>query len=85
MEEKKIFKYIKRLLPFVFILSAVLSVLINISLTKERTYSASAVINYNYESAEQGKTPIDTDLDVNEIKSSSIMSKVIDRLSLSDG
>ena len=41
MEEKKIFKYIKRLLPFVFILSAVLSVLINISLTKERTYSAS--------------------------------------------
>ena len=85
MEEKKIFKYIKRLLPFVFILSAVLSVLINISLTKERTYSASAVINYNYESAEQGTTPIDTDLDVNEIKSSSIMSKVIDRLSLSDG
>ena len=46
MEEKKIFKYIKRLLPFVFMLSAVLSVLINISLTKERTYSASAVINY---------------------------------------
>ena len=85
MDEKKIFKYIKRLLPYVLILSLLLSVLINFILKKQRTYTASAVINYNFESAAEGKTPAGTDLDVNEIKSSAIMSKVIDRLSLGDG
>lgn len=85
MEEKKIFRYIKKFIPYVLVVAILLSVLINFSLKKDRTYTASAVINYNFESAEQGKTPIDTDLDVNEIKSSAIMSKVIDKLSLSDG
>ena len=85
MDEKKIFKYIKRLLPYVLILSLLLSVLINFILKKQRTYTASAVINYNFESAAEGKTPAGTDLDVNEIKSSAIMSKVIDRLSLGEG
>lgn len=85
MEEKKIFKYIKKLIPYVLILALLLSVLINFVLKRERTYTASAVINYNFESAEQGKTPIGTELDVNEIKSSAIMSKVMEKLSLSEG
>lgn len=85
MEEKKIFKYIKKLIPYVLILALLLSVLINFALKRERTYTASAVINYNFESAEQGKTPIGTELDVNEIKSSAIMSKVMEKLSLSEG
>ena len=85
MEEKKIFKYIKRLIPYVLIISLALSLFINFSLKKQRTYVASAVINYNFESAEEGKTPADTDLDVGEIKSSAIMSKVIEKLSLPDG
>lgn len=84
MEEKKIFKYIKRLLPYVLILSLLLTAFIGFSLKKKRTFTASAVINYNFESAEKGKTPAGTDLDVTEIKSSAIMSKVIDKLSLSD-
>lgn len=83
MEEKKIFTYIKKLFPYIFILSVLASVFVNYSLNKQRTFTASAVINYNYEAAESGKTPINTDLDVGEIKSSAIMSKVIDRLSLS--
>lgn len=83
MEEKKIFTYIKKLFPYIFILSVLASVFVNYSLNKRRTFTASAVINYNYEAAESGKTPINTDLDVGEIKSSAIMSKVIDRLSLS--
>lgn len=85
MEEKKIFKYIKKLIPYVLMLALLLSVLINFALKRERTYTASAVINYNFESAEQGKTPIGTELDVNEIKSSAIMSKVMEKLSLSEG
>lgn len=83
MEEKKVFKYIKRLLPYVLILSLLLTAFISLSLKKKRTFTASAVINYNFESAEKGKTPAGTDLDVTEIKSSAIMSKVIDKLSLS--
>ena len=85
MEEKKVFKYIKRLIPYVLIISLALSLFINFSLKKQRNYVASAVINYNFESAEKGKTPADTDLDVGEIKSSAIMSKVIEKLSLPDG
>lgn len=83
MEEKKIFKYIKRFMPLVLVISVILSLFINYTLKKERKYVASAVINYNFDSAEKGKTPSDTDLDVNEIKSSAIMSKVIEKLSLS--
>ena len=84
MEEKKIFKYIKRLLPFILIVSFVLSGLVYYMMSQKQTYIASAVINYNYEAAEQGKTPSGTDLDVNEIKSSAILSKAIDKMSLSD-
>lgn len=83
MEEKRIFTYIKKLFPYIFIISVLATVFVNYSLKNQRTYTASAVINYNYESAEEGKTPINTVLDVGEIKSSAIMSKVIDRLSLS--
>ena len=48
MEEKKIFKYIKRLLPFILIVSFVLSGLVYYMMSKKQTYVASAVINYNY-------------------------------------
>lgn len=83
MEEKKIFKYIKKMLPYVVALALFFTVFINIALRKQQTYVASAVINYNFESAEKGKTPAGTDLDVNEIKSSAILSKAIEKLSLS--
>ena len=84
MEEKKIFQTLKRLLPGIIVISLLVSLFIHFSLKKNCTYTASAVINYSYDAAEQGKTPINTDLDVNEIKSSAIISKVIDQLSLSD-
>ncbi len=83
MEEKRIIKFIRKAVPFIFIICILISVFIAISLTKQRTYVASAVINYNFESAEKGKTPSGDDLDVNEIKSSAIMSKVIESAGLS--
>lgn len=82
MEEKKVFRYIKKLIPYVVVLSFLASLLIYVSLRNKRTYTASAVIHYTFESAEKGKTPNNTDLDVNEIKSSNIMSKVIERMGL---
>ncbi len=82
MEEKKVFCYIKKLIPYVVVLSFLASLLIYVSLRNKRTYTASAVIHYTFESAEKGKTPNNTDLDVNEIKSSNIMSKVIERMGL---
>lgn len=84
MEERKVFRYIKRMLPYVLVLSLVLSGFVHYFMRKRQTYVSSAVINYNFESAEQGKTPIGTDLDVSEIKSSAILAKAIDKLSLSD-
>ena len=84
MEEKKIFRYIKRMIPYVLILSLVLSGFIWLLLRRQQTYVAAAVINYNYEAAEQGKTPSGTDLDVSEIKSSAILTKAIDKMSLPD-
>lgn len=83
MEEKKVFKYIKKLLPYVVVLALLLTVFISFALRNQQTFVASAVISYNFESAEQGKTPAGTDLDVNEIKSSAILSKAIEKLSLS--
>lgn len=84
MEEKKVFKYLKRFMPLIIVASLLVSLLISITLSNRRQYVASAVINYNYETAEEGKTPAGTTLDVNEIKASSIMSKVIYNLGLTD-
>ena len=80
MEEKKIFRYIKRLLPLILVVSFVLSGLFYFAMSKKQTYVASAVINYNYKAAEEGKTPIGTTLDVSEIKSSAILAKAIEKM-----
>lgn len=83
MEEKNVFGFIKKLLPYVVVLALILTAFIGAALRKQQKYIASAVISYNFKSAEEGKTPAGTDLDVNEIKSSAILSKAIEKLSLS--
>ena len=45
---------------------------------------ASAVIQFNHEGADEGLTPLGTELNVDEIKSSAIMSKVLENLSLGE-
>ena len=82
MEEKKVFKYLKKFMPLIIIVSLLASLFISFALSDKRRFVASAVINYNFEAAEEGKTPSGTNLDVNEIKASSIMSKVINNLGL---
>ena len=51
-------------------------------LSSSNTYIASEVIHYNDEQAEKGLAPTGEKLDVNEIKSSAVMSKVVDKMGL---
>ena len=82
MKSLQILKYLRKILPIVLILCVLATCAININLKKSNTYVASEVIHYNDEAAEQGRTPTGSKLDVNEIKSSAVISKVVDRMGL---
>ena len=60
-----------------------LTAVIHFKLKASDTFVASEVIHYNDEQAEKkGKTPTGDKLDVNEIKSSAVLSKVVERMGL---
>ena len=82
MKNLKIVKYLKKLLPIIVILCLVATYAINLKLKDSNTYVASEVIHYNDPAAEEGLTPTGSKLDVNEIKSSAVMSKVVDKMGL---
>lgn len=82
MKEFQLSRYIKKWLPLIVLLCIGMTVAVYLFLSSSRMYVASAVIHYNDESAEKGETPIGTELDVNEIKSSSVMSRVLYNLGL---
>ena len=82
MRNFQIMRYLKKLLPFILIFCVLATGAINYKLKKSNTYVASEVIDYNDPAAEQGLTPTGSKLDVNEIKSSAVMSKVVDRMGL---
>ena len=82
MKNFQIIRYLKKLLPIILVLCVLATYAINLKLNSSNTYVASEVIHYNDEAAEQGLTPTGSKLDVNEIKSSAVMSKVVDRMGL---
>ena len=82
MKNFQIFRYIKKLLPFIVVFCLLATYGVYFKLSRSNTYIASEVIHYNDEQAEQGLAPTGDKLDVNEIKSSAVMSKVVDRLGL---
>ena len=82
MKNFQIMRYLKKLLPIIVILCVLVTYAINFNLKKSNTYVASEVIHYNDPAAEQGITPTGSKLDVNEIKSSAVMSKVVDKMGL---
>ena len=82
MNNFQIFRYLKKLLPIIVVLCVIATYAINFKLKSSNTYVASEVIHYNDPAAEQGVTPTGSKLDVNEIKSSSVMSKVVERMGL---
>lgn len=82
MEENRSLKYLKKLLPFILIFCILATAMVGYALSRANTYVASVVIHYTAPSAEQGVTPNGSRLDVNEIKSAAVLSRVISQLSL---
>ena len=82
MNNFQIFRYLKKLLPIIVVLCVIATYAINFKLKSSNTYVASEVIHYNDPAAEQGVTPTGSKLDVNEIKSSAVLSKVVERMGL---
>lgn len=82
MKNFQIMRYIKKLLPLILVFCIAATCVIHLNLKKSNTYVASEVIHYNDEQAEKGKAPTGDKLDVNEIKSSAVMSKVVERMGL---
>ena len=82
MKNFQILRYLKRLLPIIVIFCLLATYAIYFKLSRSNTYIASEVIHYNDEQAEKGLAPTGEKLDVNEIKSSAVMSKVVDKMGL---
>ncbi|MBR5517988.1 MAG: diguanylate cyclase [Clostridia bacterium] len=82
MKKIHIMKYLKKILPIIIVFCVLATYAINYKLNQSNTYVASEVIHYNDYQAEQGLTPTGSKLDVNEIKSSAVMSKVVERMGL---
>ncbi len=82
MKNFQIFRYLKRLLPLIIAFCLLATYAVHFKLSRSNTYIASEVIHYNDAGAEQGLAPTGEKLDVNEIKSSAVMSKVVDKMGL---
>jgi len=82
MKNFQILRYLKKLLPIIIVFCLLATYAVYYKLSTSNTYIASEVIHYNDEQAEQGLAPTGEKLDVNEIKSSAVMSKVVDKMGL---
>ena len=82
MKNFQILRYFKKLLPIIIIFCLLATYAVYFKLSSSNTYIASEVIHYNDAQAEEGLTPTGEKLDVNEIKSSAVMSKVVDKMGL---
>ena len=82
MKNFQILRYLKKLLPFIVAFCLLATYAVYFKLSSSNTYVASEVIHYNDEQAEKGLAPTGDKLDVNEIRSSAVMSKVVDKMGL---
>lgn len=82
MRNFQILRYIRKLLPVILVFCIAATCAIHFRLKKTNTYVASEVIHYNDEQAEKGLAPTGEKLDINEINSSAVMSKVVERMGL---
>lgn len=82
MKKFQMLRYLKKLLPIIVLFCLVVTYAVNYKLKASNTYIASEVIHYNDLNAELGLTPTGSSLDVNEIKSSAVMSKVVNKMGL---
>jgi len=82
MKSFQFFRYLKKLMPLIIVFCLLATYGVYFKLSRSNTYIASEVIHYNDEQAEKGLAPTGEKLDVNEIKSSAVMSKVVDKMGL---
>ena len=82
MKKFQIFRYLKKILPLIIVICLLATGAVYYKLSASNNYIASEVIHYNDEQAEKGLAPDGGKLDVNEIKTSAVMSKVVDKLGL---
>ena len=82
MKNFQILRYLKKLLPVIVVFCLLATYAVYFKLSRSNTYIASEVIHYNDTQAEQGLAPTGEKLDVNEIKSSAVMSRVVDKMGL---
>lgn len=82
MKNFQILRYLRKLLPFIIVICLAITYFVHFKLSASNTYIASEVIHYNDEQAEKGLAPTGDKLDVNEIKSSAVISKVVDKMGL---
>ncbi len=82
MKSLQFMRYLKKILPFIIIVCVLATFVINYKLKGSNTYVASEIIHYNDTQTELGITPTGEKFDVNEIKSSAVVSKVVNKLGL---
>ena len=82
MKNFQILRYLIQILPLIIIFCLLATYAVYFKLSTSNTYIASEVIHYNDEQAEKGLAPTGDRLDVNEIKSSAVISKVVDKKGL---
>lgn len=82
MKNFQIIRYLKKLLPIIIAICLLATYAVYFKLSRSNTYIASEVIHYNDAQAEKGLAPTGDKLDVNEIRSSAVMSKVVDKMGL---
>ncbi|MBE6703962.1 MAG: diguanylate cyclase [Ruminococcaceae bacterium] len=82
MKNLQILKYLKKILPVIVVICLLATCAVYFKLSRANTYIASEVIHYNDEQAEKGLAPTGEKLDVNEIRSSAVVSRVVDKMGL---
>lgn len=84
MKEFKVSQYIKKRLPWIVLLCIVLTAAVFVLLSTSQSYTASVVLHYTDENAVNGLTPAGTPLNVDELRSSSVASRVLQNLEMED-
>lgn len=82
MKQFHIAGYIKKYQFPIVILSLLAGLFFYVYMQRQQTYSATAVISYTNDGAEEGLAPDGSLIDVSEIYSSQVMAKVFDRMGL---
>ncbi|MDE6893035.1 MAG: hypothetical protein K2P50_14680 [Lachnospiraceae bacterium] len=82
MKEFKLFSYIRNYKVIIVISSLIMGILFYAYFSGKQTYTASAIIQYKNEQASRGLAADGTEIDVTEIYSAEVMTKVFEKLEL---